>query len=174
MYNDVGIEDTISKFTVTLTRLESHVALSELKVFAGRATSSFQAANLKQDSSRTWLVFNEPGLTTFEVDELDVRGNAHLAIQNGAGSVAFKVKDYKGDFTGTIHIGRQQEFYLDASNKSVIPFTLRTYQVGTYIPDAFLLFPLLRVSAPFPNLVCITYFCIYVSGTLYVLVFIDT
>lgn len=130
VYNDVIIEDTISKFTVTLTRLESYVALSELKVFVGRATSSFHASNLEQDSSRTWLVFDKPGLTTFEVDELDVRGNAHLAIQNNGGSVAFKVDQYKGDFTGTIHVGGQQELYLDASNISVIPFTLRTYQVS--------------------------------------------
>ena len=131
VYNDVIIEDTISKFTLTLTRLESHVALSELKVFVGRATSSFQAANLEQDSSRTWLVFNDPGSATFEVDELDVRGNAHLAIQNNVGSVNFKMNQYKGDFTGTIHVGRQQELYLDASNDSVIPFTLRTYRVSS-------------------------------------------
>ena len=129
VYNDVAIEDTISKFTVTLTRLESYVALSELKVFAGRATSTFHASNLDQDSSRTWLVFDKPGQTTFEVDELNVRGNAHLAIQNNAGDVAFKVKQYKGDFTGTIHVGGQQELFLDDSNNSVIPFTLRTYQV---------------------------------------------
>ena len=129
VYNDVIVEDTISKFTLTLTRLESRVALSELKVFVGHATSSFEAANLDQDSSRTWLVFNKPGITAFEVDELNVRGNAHLAIQNNVGSVKFKVKEYKGDFTGTIHVGGQQELYLDASNNSVIPFTLRTYQV---------------------------------------------
>lgn len=131
VYNDVIIEDAISKFTLTLTRLESYVALSELKVFVGRANSSFQAANLEQDSSRTWLVFNDPGPATFEVDELDVRGNAHLAIQNNAGSVNFKVNQYKGDFTGTIHVGRQQVLYLDASNDSVIPFTLRTYRVSS-------------------------------------------
>lgn len=132
VYRDVTIEDTISKFTVTLTRLESYVALSELKVFVGRDTSSFESANLEQDSSRTWLVFNDPGLTTFEVDELNVRGNAHLAIQNRAGSVRFKVKEYKGDSTGVIHVGRLQQLYLDASNNSVIPFTLRTYQVRSY------------------------------------------
>lgn len=130
VYNDVTIADTISKFTVTLTRLESYVALSELKVFVGRATSSFHASNLDQDSSRTWLVFDEPGLTTFEVDELDVRGNAHLAIQNSAGKVVLKVNQYKGDFTGTVHVGGQQELYLNASDNSVIPFTLRTYQVS--------------------------------------------
>lgn len=132
VYHDVTIEDTISKFTVTLTRLESYVALSELKVFVGRDTSSFESANLEQDSSRTWLVFNDPGLTTFEVDELNVRGNAHLAIQNRAGSVRFKVKEYKGDSTGVIHVGGLQQLYLDASNNSVIPFTLRTYQVRSY------------------------------------------
>ena len=133
VYHDVTIEDTISKFTVTLTRLESYVALSELKVFVGRDTSSFESANLEQDSSRTWLVFNDPGLTTFEVDELNVRGNAHLAIQNRAGSVRFKVKEYKGDSTGVIHVGGLQQLYLDASNNSVIPFTLRTYQVRSYL-----------------------------------------
>ena len=124
------IEDLISKFTVTLTRLESYIAVSELKVFVGRATSSFHASNLVQDASRTWLVFGRPGLKTWEVDDLDVRGNAHLAIQNNAGPMAIKVNQYKGDFTATIHIGGQQELYLDASNNSVIPFTLRTYQVG--------------------------------------------
>lgn len=124
------IEDLISKFTVTLTRLESYIALSELKVFVGRATSSFHASNLVQDASRTWLVFDKPGLTIWEVDELDVRGHAHLAIQNNAGSVAIKANQHKGDFTATIHIGGRQELYLDASNNSVIPFTLRTYQVG--------------------------------------------
>ena len=131
VYNDVVIEDTITKFTLTLTRLESYIALSELKVFVGRVTSSFQAANLEQDSSRMWLVFNDPGPVTFDVDELDVRGNAHLAIQNNGGSVNLKVNKYKGDFTGTIHVGRQQELYLDASNDSVIPFTLRTYRVSS-------------------------------------------
>lgn len=132
VYNDVTIEDTISEFTVTLTRLESYVALSEIKVFVGRETSSFHASNLEQDSSRTWLVFHDPGTTTFEVDELDVRGNAHLGIQNRAGSVEFKVKEYKGDFTGTIHVGGSQNLYLNASDNSVIPFTLRTYQVRLY------------------------------------------
>lgn len=114
---------------MTLTRLESYVALSEIKVFVGRETSSFYAANLEQDSSRTWLVFDDSGVTTFEVDELDVRGNAHLAIQNKAGNVEFKVNEYKGDFTGTLHVGGAQNLYLDASKNSVIPFTLRTYQV---------------------------------------------
>lgn len=132
VYNDVTIEDTISKFTVTLTRLESNVALSELKVFVGRDTSSFKAITLEQDSSRTWLVFNDQGTMTFEVDELDVRGSAHLGIQNGAGKLDFKVKEYKGDFTGTVHVGGVQNWYLNASNNSVIPFTLRTYQVRLF------------------------------------------
>lgn len=112
-----------------MTRLESYVALSEIKVFVGRETSSFHATTLEQDSSRTWLVFNDPGLTTFEVDELDIRGNAHLAIQNKAGSVEFWVNEYKGDFTATLQVGGAQSVYLNASANSVIPFTLRTYQV---------------------------------------------
>ena len=115
---------------MTLTRLESHVALSEIKVFVGRETSSFNAATLEQDSSRTWLVFDDPGLTTFEVDELDLRGNAHLGIQNKAGSVEFNVIEYKGDFTATLNVGREQSVYLNTSRNSVIPFTLRTYQVS--------------------------------------------
>lgn len=123
------MEDTISEFTLTLTRLESYVALSEIKVFVGRETSSFQATNLEQDSSRTWLVFNDPGLTTFEVDELDIRGHAHLGIQNKAGSVEFLVNKYKGDFTATLQVGAAQSVFLNASASSVIPFTLRTYQV---------------------------------------------
>lgn len=133
VYNDVFVEDMISEFVVTLTRLESHVALSEIKVFVGRETSSFHAANLEQDSSRTWLVFDDPGLTTFEVDELDIRGNAHLAIQNKAGSVEFRVIEYKGDFTATLHVGAAQSVHLNASNNSVIPFSLRTYQVRLMI-----------------------------------------
>lgn len=123
------MEDTISEFTLTLTRLESYVALSEIKVFVGRETSSFHATNLEQDSSRTWLVFNDPGLTTFEVDELDIRGHAHLGIQNKAGSVEFLVNKYKGDFTATLQVGAAQSVFLNASASSVIPFTLRTYQV---------------------------------------------
>ena len=75
------------------------------------------------------MVFNDPGLTTFEVDELDIRGNAHLAIQNKAGSVEFWVNEYKGDFTATLQVGGAQSVYLNASANSVIPFTLRTYQV---------------------------------------------
>lgn len=130
VYNDVAIEDVISKFTLNLTRLESNIALTELKVFVGRATSLFHSSNLEQDSSRTWLVFNKTGLTTLEIDELDVRGNAHLAIQSNAGHAAIRVNQYKGDFTATIHVGGQQKLYLNASNNSVIPFTLRTYQVG--------------------------------------------
>ena len=126
------MEDSISEFTLTLTRLESYVALSEIKVFVGRETSSFHASNLEQDSSRTWLVFNDPGLTTLEVDELDIRGHAHLGIQNKAGSVEFWVKEYKGDFTATLQVGGAQSVFLNGSAKSVIPFTLRTYQVIVY------------------------------------------
>lgn len=123
------MEDTISEFTLTLTRLESHVALSEIKVFVGRETSSFHATTLEQDSSRTWLVFNDPGLTTFEVDVLDIRGHAHLGIQNKVGRVEFLVNEYKGDFTATLQVGAAQSVFLNASASSVIPFTLRTYQV---------------------------------------------
>lgn len=137
VYNDVAIEDVISKFTLNLTRLESNIALTELKVFVGRATSLFHSSNLEQDSSRTWLVFSKTGLTTLEIDELDVRGNAHLAIQSNAGHAAIRVNQYKGDFTATIHVGGQQKLYLNASNNSVIPFTLRTYQVGWNFPRLF-------------------------------------
>lgn len=133
VYNDVFMEDTISEFTLTLTRLESYVALSEIMVFVGRETSSFDTTTLEQDSSRTWLVFNDPGLTTFEVDELDIRGHAHLGIQNKVGSVELLVNEYKGDFTATLQVGGAQSVLLNASANSVIPFSLRTYQVIVYV-----------------------------------------
>lgn len=130
VYNDVFVKDTISEFTVTLTRLESYVALSEVKVFVGRETSSFHADTLEQDSSRTWLVFDNPGLTTFVVDELDLRGNAHLGIQNKVGSVEFNVMEYKGDFTATLHVGGGQRVSLNSIGNPMMPFNLRTYHVS--------------------------------------------
>lgn len=77
-------------------------------------------------------MFNDPRLTTFEVDELDIRGHAHLGVQNKAGSVELLVNEYKGDFTATLQVGGAQSVFLNASANSVIPFTLRTYQVKVY------------------------------------------
>lgn len=78
-------------------------------------------------------MFNDPGLTTFEVDELDIRGHAHLGIQNKVGSVELLVNEYKGDFTATLQVGGAQSVLLNASANSVIPFSLRTYQVIVYV-----------------------------------------
>ena len=101
-----------------------------MKVFVGRETLSFHAASLEQDSSRTWLVFDDAGITTFEVDELDLRGNAHLGIQNEAGSVEFNVMEYKGDFTATLHVGGAQRVSVNSSSNPMMPFNLRTYHVS--------------------------------------------
>ena len=130
VFDDVLINDYINKLTLTLRKLEAYVALSEIRVYIGSENSTFVAPNLEQDSSRTWLVFNDPEVTQFEVDELDIRGHAHLGIQSSGGKVDFRGKKYKGDFTGTFHVGKDLELHLDYSNDSVIPFSLRSYQVG--------------------------------------------
>ena len=99
-------------------------------MFIGQAEPEFSGELLGQDSSRTWLVFKDTATTHFKLDVLDIRGYAHLALQNDGTNITLTANEYKGDFTGTLHIGKGQSVDVAASNNSVVPFNLRTYKVG--------------------------------------------
>ena len=130
VFKDVLIEDFIIQLVVTVTRLERYASLRELQFFIGQDKPVFYSRSLGQDSARTWLVANDTEAAQFQLDVLDIRGSAHLALQNDQGTVSLEVKEYKGDFTGTLHVGPQHSVDVSQSNNSVIPFTIRTYQVG--------------------------------------------
>lgn len=116
---------------MTLIRLETHIALDLLEIYIGQDDpSNFVGSNLKQDASRTWLVFDDVNPSYFEIDSLDIRGRAHLGVQNDRAKVSLLVKEYKGDSSGRFHIGRGQSVNFTLSSSSVIPFSLHAYQVN--------------------------------------------
>ena len=101
-----------------------------MKVFVGQDHPVFEGDPLRQDSSRTWLVFKETGLTHFELDVLDIREHAHLAVQNDGLDINLTANEYKGDFTGSLHVGKGQFVNLGVINNSVMPFSLLNYKVS--------------------------------------------
>jgi hypothetical protein len=130
VYHDIKVADSVTQLVLTITRLETHIALSSMEIYIGQDDPSrFVSSNLKQDASRTWLVFNGLKTTFFEIDTLDIRGKAHLGVQNDNADVSLLVRQYKGDFSGTFHVGRSQSVNFTLTNNSVIPFSLRAYQV---------------------------------------------
>ena len=130
VFRDVDLQDSIVQLAVTVTRLEKYASLSELQLFIGQERPAFHGSNLRQDSSRSWLVFQDTNVTRFYLDVLDIRGHAHLALQNDLSNVELKVKEYRGDFTGALHVGPQQLVDVSESNNSLIPFSIQTYQVS--------------------------------------------
>lgn len=123
---------TFGQFTLTLRKLGTYITLGELELYIGQDNPRpLKSNNLLQDGPRTWLVMDELQPVFYDIDVLDVRGHAHLAIQNEASDVSLSVQEYKGDFTGTLHIGSKQYLNISANNNSVIPFTIRAYQVST-------------------------------------------
>mgnify|MGYP001793000712 CR=1 FL=1 len=118
---------------VKVTRLEKYVSLRDLQLFIGQNKPVFDSRSLHQDCSRSWLVANNTTEAKFYLDILDVRGNAHLALQNDNGNVSLEIKEYRGDFTGTLHVGPQQSFDASQSNNSAMPLSIRTYQVSFHI-----------------------------------------
>lgn len=84
---------------------------------------------MKQDASRTWIKFDSPVTSYFELDVLDIRGMAHLGVQNERGDVKLVVGEYKGDFTGVLHVGKRQSANFSLNDNSLIPFSIRAYQV---------------------------------------------
>ena len=129
VYDDVKMAGTFTQFSLTMRKLHSYISIGELEVYIGQDDpSSFQSGNLQQDGPRTWLVFKKQ--ESYDLDVLDIRENAHLAIQNDALDVSVAVKEYKGDFTGTLHIGSKQFVDLSANENTVIPFSIRAYSVS--------------------------------------------
>lgn len=130
IYEDTLMNGTFDSFTLTLKKCGRYITLGELEVYIGQDNPSpLKGSNLKQDAPRTWLVVDGLMPTSYDIDELDVKGYGHLAIQNNASQFRLSVQDYKGDFTGTLHIGSKQQVNLSRTNNSVIPFTVRAYQV---------------------------------------------
>jgi len=133
IYDDATMNGTFSKFTLTMRRLGTYITLGELELYIGQDNPSpFKGSNLQQDGPRTWLVVSEPKPVSYDLDVLDVRGHAHLAIQNEVSEVGLSVQEYKGDFTGTLHVGSKQRVDISANNNSVIPFNIRAYQVSAF------------------------------------------
>lgn len=106
------------------------MSLNELEFYIGQDDpSSLVSSNVKQDSSRSWIIFDSVVTSYFELDVLELRGKAHLGIQNNQGGVQLVVSEYKGDFTGLLHIGKSQAVNFTQSNNSLIPFSANAYQV---------------------------------------------
>lgn len=122
---------TFNQFTITLRKRGTYITVGELELYIGKDNpSNFQLEQLKQDGPRTWLVVDKQEPVYFDMDVLDIRGHAHLAIQNEASVVGLSVQEYKGDFTGTLHVGNKQHLDISSNDNSVIPFTIRAYRVS--------------------------------------------
>lgn len=130
IYHDVAISSDVDQIIITLTKLWRHVALNELEFYIGQDDpSSLVSSNLQQDASRTWIRFDSPVTQYFELDVLEIRGKAHVGVQNDKGDVQLEVAEYKGDFTGVLHIGKGQTVNFTLNNNSLLPFSVNAYQV---------------------------------------------
>lgn len=131
VYDDVVMAGTFRQFTITLRKLETYITLGELEVYIGQKDpSNFHSQTLTQDGPRTWLVLDGPKNQNDVLDELNIRGSAHLAIQNDNSKVSIAVNKYTGDFSGTLHIGKNQLINMSMEENSVIPFSVRAYHVS--------------------------------------------
>jgi len=107
--------------------------VGELELYIGKDDpSNFKVDNLVEDGPRTWLTVDKAEPVYFNIHILDIRGHAHLAIQKDGSEAGLSVQEYKGDFTGTMHVGNRQHLDLSANENSVIPFTIRAYRVGEH------------------------------------------
>jgi len=106
------------------------MSLNELELYIGQDDpSQLVSSNLQQDSSRSWIIFDNAVTSYFELDVLEIRGKAHLGVQNNRGGVQFVVAEYKGDFSGILHIGKEQAVNFSLSNISLVPFSVNALQV---------------------------------------------
>lgn len=133
IYDDTSMNGTFDGFTLTMRKLETYITVGELEIFIGQDNPNpFTSSNLQQDGPRTWIVVDEVQPSSYNLDILDIRGHAHLAIQSEASQFGLSVQEYKGDFTGTLHVGSKQNLDISSNNNPVIPMTIRAYQVSLY------------------------------------------
>ena len=130
VFQDISIETTLSSIEIQLTALEKYSSLSEIQLFIGKDKAIFQAPNLVQDSSKTWLVPDKNNPEGFQFDFMEISGYAHVGLLSfPTFNSRLTVSELGGDHTGTLHIGAEQNINITVPWSMVLPFNIQTYKV---------------------------------------------
>ena len=102
--------------------------------------------DLLQDSARTWLILDDQDSSNTTISELQLTGNGHLAIaNNGTRHTSLQLSKMTGDFTATLHVGRNQSVSVHSMPNSILSASIFAYQVMN-VTSILLLLLILELS----------------------------
>ena len=125
----VQVKARVGTITVKIKADSGWASLNEIRLFIGQDSPSYDASDLMQDSSRTWILLNPREGQNTTIDEVHVTGNAHLVVYRKNESETMTISKLVGDFTGTMHIGQNQTISVQSTPNSIVSESVYSYKV---------------------------------------------